>query len=86
MRTMVVGDRLLLVTGNRNWKKGQNETLVYRLPSLEYEGSFFIPFSNVQNIKWSDPYYVSDDRVQKDDDYLWRYAIYKISEKPGRAS
>lgn len=78
MGTMVVGDRLLLITGNRNWKKGENETLVYRLPSLEYEGSFLIPFSNGQNIKWADPYYITVNRVQKDDDYFWRYTIYKI--------
>jgi len=78
MGTMVVGDRLLLITGNRNWKKGENETLVYRLPSLEYEGSFLIPFSNDQNIKWADPYYITVNRVQKDDDYFWRYTIYQI--------
>jgi hypothetical protein len=50
----VVGDRLLVITGNRNWKKGENGTLVYQLPFLEYEGSFFIPFSNGQNTKWYD--------------------------------
>lgn len=78
MGTMVVGDRLLLITGNRNWKKGENETLVYRLPSLEYEGSFPIPFSNGQNIKWIAPFYITVNRVQKDDDYFWRYTIYQI--------
>jgi hypothetical protein len=78
MRMMVVGDRLLLITGNRNWKRGENETLVYRLPSLEYAGSFFIPFSNYQNIKWSEPYYITVNRVQKEDDYLSRYMIYRI--------
>jgi len=78
MGTMVVGDRLLLVTGNRNWKKGENETLVYRLPSLEYEGSFLIPFSNCQYIKWIAPFYITVNRVQKDDDYFWRYTIYQI--------
>jgi hypothetical protein len=83
MKTIVVGDRLLVITGNRNWKTGENETLVYRLPDLEYEGSFFLPFSNGQNIKWSDPYYISVDRLERDEDYLWRYAIYKIEEASG---
>ena len=40
MRTIVVGDRLLIITGNRNWTAGQNEVIVYRLPSLDYEGTF----------------------------------------------
>jgi len=78
MGTMVVGDRLLVMTGNRNWKKGENETLVYQLPSLEYEGSFFIPFSNCQNTKWYDPYYINVNRIKKDEDYSWRYEIYRL--------
>lgn len=81
MGTMVVGDRLLVITGNRNWKKGENETLVYKLPSLEYEGSFFIPFSNYQNTKWYDPYYINVNRIKKDEDYSWRYEIYRLVER-----
>jgi hypothetical protein len=81
MGTMVIGDRLLVITGNRNWKKGENETLVFQLPSLEYEGSFFIPFSNYQNTKSYDPYYINVNRIKKDEDYSWRYEIYRLVER-----
>ena len=81
MRTIVVGDRLLIITGNRNWTAGQNEVIVYRLPSLDYEGTFFIPFSNSLNVKWIAPYYISVDRIKEDGDYLWRYSIYRIEDQ-----
>lgn len=83
MAAMVVEDRLLLITGNRNWKSGENEALVYRLPEMQYQGSFFVPYSNVQNMKWAAPYYISDDCVQKGDDYLFRFTIYQIKPRDG---
>jgi len=81
MGTMVVGDRLLVITGNRNWKKGENGMLVYQLPFLEYEGRFFIPFSNGQNTKWYDHFYINVNRIKKDEDYSWRYEIYRLVER-----
>src|SRR4030043_1900874 len=37
MGIKILGDRLLVITGNRNWKKRENEALVYGLPSLKYQ-------------------------------------------------
>src|SRR4030043_1631083 len=37
MGLKVSGDRLFVITGNRNWKKRENEALVYGLPSLKYQ-------------------------------------------------
>jgi len=79
MQSMIVGDHLLLVTGKRNWKKGENETLVYHLPELRYEGSFDLPYSNTQKTKWCEPYYINVDRVKKEEDYSWRYEIFKLT-------
>jgi hypothetical protein len=80
MGVMVVRERLLLITGNRNWKKGENQALIYRLPDLVYEGSFFIPYSNIQKTKWYDPFYINVNRINKDDGYSWRYEIYRIGD------
>jgi hypothetical protein len=85
MQSMVAGDHLLLVTGKRNWKKGENETLVYRLPDLHYEGSFDIPYSNIQKTKWCEPYYINVNTVKKEEDYSWRYEIYKFAERSSRS-
>jgi hypothetical protein len=82
MGAMVVGDHLLLITGNRNWQKGENETLVYHLPDLVYKGSFAIPYSNIQKTKWSEPYYINVNRVKKEEDYSWRYEIFRLTERP----
>jgi hypothetical protein len=81
MDGMVVGDHLLLITGKRNWKKGENETLVYHLPDLRYEGSFDLPYSNIQKTKWCEPYHVNVNTVKKDEDYSWRYEIFKLTER-----
>jgi len=59
MSMAVVDDRLVLITGNRNWQAQENETLVFRLPDLRYEGSFYLPFpSFFQQIKFIGDYYV----------------------------
>lgn len=81
MGIKVRGDWLLIITGNRNWKKEENEVLVYRLPSLSYEGSFFIPFPNRFMTKWYDDYYITRKLIKKDDDYYSFYEIYRIEEK-----
>jgi hypothetical protein len=82
MDVMVVGDHLLLITGRRNWQKGENETLVYHLPDLGYEGSFAIPYSNIQKTKWCDPYFVTVNTVKKEEDYTWHYSIFKLTKRP----
>jgi hypothetical protein len=81
MDGMVVGDHLLLITGKRNWQKSENETLVYHLPDLRYEGSFDLPYSNTQKTKWCEPYYINVDRVKKEEDYSWRYGIFRLTER-----
>ena len=81
MGVKVMGDRLLVITGNRNWEKKENEVLVYSLPTLEYEGSFLIPFPNMLLIQWYDRYYITRTRVKKDDDYYSFYEIYRVEEK-----
>ena len=83
MGIKVRGDRLLIITGNRNWKKGENEVLVYRLPSLSYEGSFFIPFSNQLRTTWDDNYnyYTIRNLIEKEDGYYFSHEIYKVVEK-----
>jgi len=81
MGIKIIRDWLLIITGNRNWKKGENEVLVYRLPSLIFEGSFFIPFPNRQMTKWYDNYYIIRKLIKKDDDYYSSYEIYMVEEK-----
>jgi len=83
MGIKVRGDLLLIITGNRNWKKGENEVLVYRLPSLKYEGSFFIPFPNQLKTNWGDEYnyYTIQKLIEKEDGYYFTYEIYRIEEK-----
>ena len=44
MGMAVVDDRLLVITGNRNWRAQENETLVFELPDLHYKGSFYLAF------------------------------------------
>jgi hypothetical protein len=81
MRIKVRKDWLLIITGNRDWKKGENEVLVYRLPSLKYEGSFFIPFPNLLLTKWYDDYYIIQKLIEKEDGYYVSYEIYMLEEK-----
>jgi hypothetical protein len=47
MGIKVLGDRLFVITGKRDWKRKENEVLAFGLPSMKYEGSFFIPFPNL---------------------------------------
>jgi hypothetical protein len=59
MGMAVVDDRLLVITGNRNWRAQENETLVFRLPDLHYEGSFYLPFPSFFKVtKFFGDYYV----------------------------
>jgi hypothetical protein len=81
MGLKVIGDRLFIITGNRNWKRRENEVLVYSLPTMKYEGSFFIPFPNLQQTQWYDKYYITRTLIKKDDDYYSSYEIYLVEEK-----
>lgn len=83
MGIKVIKDWLLIITGNRNWEKGENEVQVYRLPSLRYEGSFFIPFPSLRHFgtKWYDDYYIIRRYIEKNEDYYSSYEIYKLEEK-----
>ena len=81
MGLKVMGDRLFVITGNRNWKRRENEVLVYSLPSLRYEGSFFIPFPNLLLTQWYGQYYIIRNLVKKDDDYYSSYEIYLVEKK-----
>jgi hypothetical protein len=80
MGIKVVGDRLFVITGNRNWQRKENEVLVYGLPSLEYEGSFSIPYPNTLQTLWYDKYYITRI-IKKGDDYYSSYEIYLAEEK-----
>ena len=83
MGVKVIKDRLLIITGNRNWEEDKNEVLVYRLPSLEYEGSFYIPFPNLLRVKWHDNKYMIKKIVEREDGHYQSYEFYDytIEEK-----
>ncbi len=63
----VIDNRLLVITGNRDWEKGENETLVYRLPDMKFEGSFYLPFPNILKPAWVSDYYMTRDGIEKDE-------------------
>jgi len=79
MGIKVIGDRLFIITGNRNWGKKENEVLVYSLPLMKYEGSFFIPFPNLLQIQWYDNYYITRTLIKKEDDYYLSNEVYLLS-------
>lgn len=81
MGIKVIGDWLMIITGKRDWKKGENEVLVYGLPSLKYEGSFFIPFPNRFRTKWYDSYYIIEKLIKNDEGYYSSYEIYAVEER-----
>jgi hypothetical protein len=82
MGIQVVKDWLLIITGNRNWQKDENEVLVYRLPELKYEGSFFIPFpSFYQATKFYENYYITMNTREERDGDKTSFEIFRIEEK-----
>ncbi len=67
MGMAVVDDRLLVITGNRNWRAQENQTLVFRLPDLHFEGSFHLAFpSFFQITKFVGDYYILAGRADDD--------------------
>jgi hypothetical protein len=81
MAIKVVSDRLFVITGNRHWKTKQNETLVYSLPSMKYDGSFLIPYPNLPQTQWYGDYYITRTLIKKDDEYYSSYEVYLVVEK-----
>ncbi len=79
----VIGDWLLIITGKRDWQKGENEAIVYRLPSFKYEGSFFIPFPNnfLKPIFWINDHYLKTDLVEVDEGYYFNTTVYRVNIK-----
>ncbi|MGE5341998.1 MAG: hypothetical protein ACM3SY_11025 [Candidatus Omnitrophota bacterium] len=73
-------DWLLITTGKRNWDTFENEVLVYRLPSLSYEGSFFIPTGDWPTDKFGN-YFATKRIIEKDDDYVTQLACYELVKK-----
>lgn len=80
MSLKVIEDWLIIITGKRNWNRGENEAQVFKLPSFEYKGSFYIPFSNLLMIKWIDDYYITKDLINKKDECHSSFKIYKIEK------
>jgi len=74
----VIGDYLILITGKRDWENGKNEALVYRLPYLKYEGSFYIPFPNFLRTKWVGEYFITYNLIKEGSDYYSLHTIYRI--------
>ena len=81
MGIKVIEDKLFVITGNRNWKKRENEVLVYSLPEMKYEGSVFIPFPNLLQTQWYDNYYITRTLIKGDDDYYISCEIYLVEDK-----
>ena len=75
----VIGDWLLIITGNRDWDRQENEVLVFLLPSLQYQGSFRIPFPNAPDLtlKWEAGYFSTHILVEHEDDYNSRHQIFR---------
>jgi hypothetical protein len=78
----VIDDKLLIITGKRDWNKGENEVLVYSLPEMKYEGCFNIPFPNAPfaQISWRDNYFSTYDIEPLDDDYISHHKIYLMTQ------
>jgi hypothetical protein len=77
MGIAVVDDWLLVLTGNRNWQIQENETLVFRLPDLHHEGSFYLAFpSFFQITKFVGDYYILSNYQPENEKTLVR--VFRI--------
>ncbi len=81
MGIKVIKDWLLIISGKRDWEKQQNEVLVFNLPTLSYDGSFYIPFPNLLATKWVGDYYVTKKLVENNGEYSFSHEVYSIIEK-----
>ncbi len=84
MRIAVIDDRLLVITGNRNWRAQENEALVFRLPDLHYEGSFYLAFpSFFKTTKFVGDHYILFNYQADDERTLVR--VFRIERDGGHA-
>lgn len=81
MSLKAIGDWLLVITGNRDGNRKSNETLVYRLPSLEFEGTLWLPFPSAPelNLRWGDGYYYIYGEHDDEERQLVQFYRYKTS-------
>ncbi|MBD3155357.1 MAG: hypothetical protein GF368_01745 [Candidatus Aenigmarchaeota archaeon] len=79
----VIENWLLVITGNRDWEKKENEVLVFLLPSLEYKGCFKMPFPTAPylNLIWGPGYFSSRSLIQHEDEYMTLYEIFRYKIK-----
>ncbi len=76
----VIDDRLIVITGKRDWEKGENETLVYHLPEMKYEGSFYLPVLHFK-LYWFGNYYMASGFIEKDGELLSIRKVYRLEMK-----
>jgi len=75
----ILGNWLLIITGKRNWKRGENWTLVYKLPELKFKGTLYLPFPGAfPGTKWWDGFYITRDIVEQEDEYKMKFVIYRL--------
>lgn len=76
----IIGDWLLVTSGQRNWETFENKVFVYQLPDLQFLGSFYIPTGDWSSCLFGDVL-VAKRIIKKDDDLLMRSNCYRIEVK-----
>ena len=76
----IIGDWLLVTSGQRNWEIFENKVFVYQLPDLRFLGSFYIPTGDWSSGLFGDVL-VAKRIIKKDDDLLMRSNCYRIEIK-----
>lgn len=76
----IIGDWLLVTSGQRNWETFENKVFVYQLPDLQFLGSFYIPTGDWSSCLFVDVL-VAKRIIKKDDDLLMRSNCYRIEVK-----
>ena len=72
----IIENWLLIITGKRKWDEGKNWVLVYHLPELRYEGSFYIPFPDYGlETKWVGKYYITRETLEGGE---LKHSIYEV--------
>jgi hypothetical protein len=78
MGIKVIEDKLIIISGKRDWDEQENEALVYSLPAFKFEGSFSIPYPNMLRTKWYDKYYIIEKLIKQSEEYIYYWEIYHI--------
>jgi hypothetical protein len=76
----IIGDWLLVTSGQRNWETFENKVFVYQLPALQFLGSFYIPTGDWPSGLFGDVL-ASKRIIKKDDDLFIRSNCYRIEVK-----